>query len=41
MKYFITTILIFNLTVSHCVSENNSHFEIDYTNLIAKKKIKT
>ena len=40
MKYFITTILIFNLTVSHCVSENNSHFEIDYINLIAKKKNK-
>ncbi len=37
MKYFITTILIFNLTVNLCISENNDYFQIDYTNLKAKK----
>ena len=40
MKYIITTILIFNLTVNFCISENNDYFQIDYINLIAKKKNK-
>ena len=40
MKYIITTILIFNLTVNFCISENNDYFQIDYINLTAKKKSK-
>ena len=40
MKYIITTILIFNLTVNFCISENNDFFQIDYINLTAKKKSK-
>ena len=40
MKYFITTILIFNLTVNFCISENNDYFQIDNINLTAKKKPK-
>ena len=40
MKYFITTILIFNLTINFCFSENNDYFQIDHINLIAKKKSK-
>ena len=40
MKYFITTILIFNLTVNFCFSENNDYFQIDYINLTAEKKSK-
>ena len=41
MKYFITTILIFNLTINFSISEDNEYFQIDYINLIAKKKVKT
>ena len=40
MKYIITKIIIFNLTVNFCISENNDYFQIDYINLIAKKKSK-
>ena len=41
MKYFITTILIFNLSINFCISENNDYFQIDHINLIAKKKSKS
>ncbi|MAH88730.1 MAG: sulfur oxidation c-type cytochrome SoxX [Pelagibacterales bacterium] len=40
MKYFITTILIFKLTTSFCISENNDYFQINYSKLIAEKKNK-
>ena len=40
MKYFITTILIFNFIINFCFSENNDYFQIDHINLIAKKKSK-